>query len=182
MWGRLPTCGRLPIGLGSLIILALLPAQAQVLVFEHATVIDMTGAEPHKDFSVAIEGDRILAVAQEITPPHRATIIDARGKFLIPGLWDMHMHLGMPETFFPLLLSHGITGVREMYSGIPLPLLQQWRARPEVPRIVTSGFLDGPLMLTAGPFLPEPSRWRPRIRRGCRPPSGPKRLRLHESL
>jgi hypothetical protein len=154
MWGRLPTCGRLPIGLGSLIILALLPAQAQVLVFEHATVIDVTGAEPHKDFSIAIEGDRILEVGKNIKPPQGATIIDARGKFLIPGLWDMHVHLGMPETFFPLLVSHGITGVREMYSGIPLPLLQQWRARSDVPRIVTSGFLDGPLMWTAGPLLP----------------------------
>ncbi len=62
----------------------------------------------------------------------------------------MHMHLGMPDAFFPQLVAHGITGVREMYSGIPLPLLQQWRARPDVPRIVTSGFLDGPLMLSAG--------------------------------
>jgi hypothetical protein len=134
--------------------LGLLPLYSQVLVLEHATVIDMTGAKPHKNFSVAIDGNRILAVGRKIKPPRGAQVIDARGKFLIPGLWDMHMHLGMPDAFFPQLVAHGITGVREMYSGIPLPLLQQWRARPDVPRIVTSGFLDGPLMLSAGPLPP----------------------------
>jgi hypothetical protein len=138
-----------------LILLAVvLQASAQVLVIEHATVIDMTGGKPHKNFSVAIEGNRILAVAVKIKPPRGATIIDARGKFLIPGLWDMHMHLGRPEAFFPQLVARGIIGVREMYSGIPLPLLQQWRARSDVPRIVTSGFLDGPLMLSAAPLPP----------------------------
>jgi hypothetical protein len=81
-------------------------------------------------------------------------VIDARGKFLIPGLWDMHMHLGMPEAFFPFLVAHGITGVREMYTAIPPQVIQQWRARSDVPRIVASGFLDGPLMLQAGQVPP----------------------------
>jgi imidazolonepropionase-like amidohydrolase len=63
----------------------------------------------------------------------------------------MHMHLGLPEAFFPFLVAHGITGVREMYSGIPPQVIQQWRARPDVPRIVAAGFLDGPLMSQPAP-------------------------------
>jgi imidazolonepropionase-like amidohydrolase len=118
------------------------------------TVIDMTGAKPHPDYSVAVEGERIVSVARKIKPKSGSLILNAKGKVLIPGLWDMHMHLGMPEAFFPLLVAHGITGVREMFTGIPMPLIAQWRMRPEVPRIVASGFLDGPLMLTAGQIPP----------------------------
>ncbi len=134
-------------------LLPLLSLSAQPLVIRHATVIDMTGAKPHKNFTVLLDGNRILAAGKRIKPPPGAQIIEARGKFLIPGLWDMHMHLGMPEVFFPLLVANGVTGVREMFSGIPLPLIQQWRSRPDVPRIVASAFLDGPLMLSA-PSIP----------------------------
>ncbi|HEY4363118.1 MAG TPA: amidohydrolase family protein [Bryobacteraceae bacterium] len=122
----------------------------------------MTSAKPLKDYTVVVEGNRITllqkgslkikpSVSRETLAPQ---IIDAKGKFLIPGLWDMHMHLGLPEAFFPLLLAHGITGVREMYSGIPPQTIAQWRTRPEVPRIVASGFLDGPLMLEPGQMPP----------------------------
>ena len=48
-------------------------------------------------------------------------VIDGKGKFLIPGLWDMHVHLSVPEIYFPLLVANGITGVREMFTGIPIP-------------------------------------------------------------
>ncbi len=81
-------------------------------------------------------------------------MIEAKGKFLIPGLWDMHIHLGPPEIFFPLLVANGITGVREMFTGIPMPAIRGWRARAEVPRIVAPGFLDGPPMLSGGPPAP----------------------------
>src|ERR1051326_1429550 len=117
--------------------LVLFPAalSAEPLLFEHATVIDMTGGKPRKNISVLVDGDRIVAVARKISAPRDALRISAKDKFLIPGLWDMHMHLGVPEAFFPLLLAHGVTGVREMFTGIPLPLIQQWRARPEARRI-----------------------------------------------
>jgi len=131
-----------------------LPLCAQTLVIQHATVITLTAAKPLRDYSVVIEGGRIGLIQKKLKPPRGAQIIDARGKFLIPGLWDMHMHLGLPEAFFPFLVAHGITGVREMYSGIPPQVIQQWRARTDVPRIVASGFLDGPLMLEPGQLPP----------------------------
>ena len=135
------------------LLLALLPLSAQPLVFRHVTVIPMTGAKPRRDVSVAIDGNRIVAVSKRIKTPRGTQVVEAKGKFLIPGLWDMHMHLGLPEVFFPLLVAHGVIGVREMFSGIPLPVIRQWRARSDVPRIVASGFLDGPLMLSA-PLIP----------------------------
>jgi hypothetical protein len=139
------------------LVLALLflftPLRAQTLFIQRATVIDLASPKPLKNTSVVVSGGRILAIGKNLKAPPGAQIIDARGKFLIPGLWDMHMHLGLPDAFFPMLVANGITGVREMFSGIPLPLIQQWRTRSDVPRIVASGFLDGPLMLSA-PSIP----------------------------
>jgi Amidohydrolase family len=127
---------------------------AQALIFRHVTVIDATGAAPQKDVDVAIDGPRIVTIAKKIRLPRaeaaRVRIVEAKGKFLIPGLWDMHVHLSAPEIYFPLLVANGITGVREMFSGIPIQTIRQWRALPDVPRIVAPGFLDGPPMLSGG--------------------------------
>ncbi|HTS77916.1 MAG TPA: amidohydrolase family protein [Bryobacteraceae bacterium] len=128
---------------------------AQSIVIRQVRIIDATGAPATKPLSVAIDGDRIAQIAKKIPHvPRTATIVDGKGKFLIPGLWDMHIHLGPPEIFFPLLVANGITGVREMFTGIPMPVIRQWRARPDVPRIFAPGFLDGPPMLWSGPAPP----------------------------
>jgi hypothetical protein len=125
------------------------------VVFEHATVIDATGAPPRLDVSVVISEGRITGIGKEIQPAPGARVIDATGKFLIPGLWDMHVHLDSQGNALRALAANGITGIREMYSGIPIATLGAWRARPENPRIVAAGFLDGPLMLTSGPAPPD---------------------------
>jgi len=118
---------------------------AQSILFEHATVIDATGAPPRADVSVAIADGRIVSIGKNIPPAPGTRVIDATGKFLIPGLWDMHVHLDAQGNALGAFVANGITGVREMYSGIPIATLAAWRARPENPRIVVPGFLDGPL-------------------------------------
>jgi amidohydrolase family protein len=128
---------------------------APSIVFEHATVIDATGAPPRLDISVVITGGKISAIGKSIQPPSGARVIDATGKFLIPGLWDMHVHLDPQGNVLRALVASGITGIREMYSGIPIATLAAWRARPENPRIAAAGFLDGPLMLMSGPAPPD---------------------------
>ena len=101
-----------------LFLIGLCPAGlAQTLVFEHATVIDATGAPPKKDFTVVVRDGRIASVKPQAETVSGAVVIDATGKYLIPGLWDMHVHITSPEIVFPLLVANGITGVREMYSG-----------------------------------------------------------------
>src|SRR3954469_7773624 len=127
------------------------PASGQrALVFTHVTVIDATGAEALPDMSVSISGDRILELgrAGRIRLPKDALVVDASGKFLIPGLWDMHVHEWNKEVFFPLFLANGITGVRDM--GSPLDQIKQWRAE------IAAGTLLGPHIVAAGLLIDGP--------------------------
>ncbi len=128
-----------------------LVCSAQSLVIENVTVIDATGAAPRPGMSVGIDKGQITEIKKSIKAPKGAEIVDGTGKFLIPGLWDMHVHIGAPEIFFPLLVANGVTGVREMFTGIPIQTIREWRLRTSVPRIVAPGFLDGPLMLQPPP-------------------------------
>ena len=87
---------RLLAGLGAIALAVAAPvaAQAPAILIEGVTVIDGTGRAPMPNASVLIQGDRIASVsAGAITPPAGATRIDGRGKYLIPGLIDVHIHL-----------------------------------------------------------------------------------------
>ena len=125
----------------------------QSLIFEHATVIDATGAPAKTDVSVLIRDGRIAAVGK-VLRAEDSVAIDARGKFIIPGLWDMHFHVSRPDVQFPLLVANGVTGVREMYTGAPQAQAEQWRALTDAPTLVLPGFIDGPRLLSAGPLPP----------------------------
>ena len=125
------------------------------LVFRHVTVIDGTGRAPQSDQTVVIAGGRITAIgpADRIKVAKAAKVIDARGTFLIPGLWDMHVHLAgvnadpawSKDALLPLLLANGITGVRDM--GGDLEALLSWK------RDVETGALLGPRIYASGPWL-----------------------------
>jgi imidazolonepropionase-like amidohydrolase len=120
------------------------------MVLTHVTVIDpLRGSEP--EMAVVIQGDRIVAVAAMATTalPPDATIHDESGRFVLPGFWDMHVHLSqVGADAFPLLVMNGITSVRDM--GSDLSAIRRWqRKRVEgqaIPRIVTPGpkLDDGP--------------------------------------
>ncbi|HKG15887.1 MAG TPA: amidohydrolase family protein [Pyrinomonadaceae bacterium] len=120
------------------------------LVFTHVAVVDATGAAAKPDMSVVVSGGRIVGLgrAGRVRLPKDARVVDASGKFLIPGLWDMHVHEWNKEVFFPLFIANGVTGVRDMFS--PLPPIKQWRAEIAArtttgPRIVAAGIIvDGP--------------------------------------
>jgi imidazolonepropionase-like amidohydrolase len=127
-----------------------LTCSAQSLVIENVTVIDATGAAPQSGMFVGIDQGQITRISKPFKAPKQALVIDGTGKFLIPGLWDMHVHIGAPEVFFPLLLANGVTGIREMFTGIPIQTIREWRLRSGVPRIIAAGFLDGPMMLNNG--------------------------------
>ncbi len=76
-------------------VLTGLAAQTPSLVFNHVTVIDATGSLPQPDMTVVITGNRITALDKtgDATIPTNAQVVEAAGKFLIPGLWDMHTHV-----------------------------------------------------------------------------------------
>lgn len=94
------------------------------LVIRHVNVIDVVAAQVHADQRVTVQAGRIAAIEQEQSaPPRAAKVLDASGKFLIPGLWDMHAHLILPEwqtvaeaaeLALPVYLANGVLGLREM--------------------------------------------------------------------
>jgi len=125
------------------------------LVLQHVTIIDGTGAAPQPDQTVVVVDGRIHSVgpASQSKTEKADKVVDARGKFLIPGLWDMHVHVAgiladpkwSKDVLLPLLLAHGVTGVRDM--GGDLETLLSWK------RDVESGALLGPHICTSGPWL-----------------------------
>src|SRR4051794_34456485 len=94
------------------LLLALPVWSSEPVVITGATVIDGTGAPAQEGMSLVIEGNRIVALgkAADIVTPADARVIRAAGKFLIPGLWDMHVHW-YDEPSLPLFLVNGVTGV-----------------------------------------------------------------------
>lgn len=125
-------------------------SSSRPLVLTHVTVIDVRVGRAKSDMTVLIEGAHIIALGRvgKIKLPHGAQVIDVTGKYLIPGLWDMHVHEWNKESFFPLFIANGITGVRDMFS--PLPPIKQWR--PEI----AAGTTIGPHIFAAGIFVDGP--------------------------
>ena len=107
--------------------------------------------------TVIVQGERIIAVgpAESTVIPPNATVIDATGKTLMPGMWDMHGHLQLTSQNSGSLrqLMAGITTVRDLASDVDVAVSQRDRAqngRIAAPRAVLAGFMEGPLKW-AGP-------------------------------
>ena len=120
--------------------------QQDALVIRNVTVIDGTGAGPEPDMTVVIEQRRIRTVGTEgsVRYPSSARVIDGTGKYLVPGLWDMHVHLRDLDGTLPLFIINGVTTVRDMGSELEktVALREQVEAGALVgPRIRTSGMM-----------------------------------------
>jgi imidazolonepropionase-like amidohydrolase len=119
------------------------------LAFIHARLYDSERRTIVPDATVVVTGDRITAVGDAATPvPAGSRVIDAHGRTLLPGLWDMHVHL------FPgdgtLQLASGITTVRDLGNDLEqlAARIARFDAGTELgPRVVRAGLIDGP-----GPF------------------------------
>lgn len=133
------------------------------LLITNVTVIDAAAGE-RPNQTVAVMGDTIVSVADAATFVGTAQrTVNGAGRYLIPGLWDMHVHVtyedrltaAMPDLF----LDYGITSVRDTGGLLPklLPVVQQWRADTMVaPRIYYSGpLLDGAKVVYDGDGRPE---------------------------
>ena len=100
-------------------------AQNRPLIFRNVTLIDMRSPAPQPNMTIVISGNRVSKIGKNVKIPRNAETVDTRGKFLIPGLWDMHVHIfnnshnagtDNHDTYFPLLLANGVTGVRDMWT------------------------------------------------------------------
>jgi imidazolonepropionase-like amidohydrolase len=125
---------------------------ADVLVIRDVTVIDGTGALPMSDMTVVVEDGRITAVgaSDDVRIGGTARVVDGRGKYLIPGLWDMHVHLRDLDGTLPLFVVNGVTTVRDMGS-----VLEETVALREA---VDRGAIPGPRILTSGMAV-ESRKW-----------------------
>jgi imidazolonepropionase-like amidohydrolase len=93
------------------------PAPPQTpLALRDVTVIDVTDGKLVPGQTVLVSGSHIQTIGPTatVTVPDSALVISAEGKFLIPGMWDMHVHIDERVGWYPLLIANGITGVREM--------------------------------------------------------------------
>jgi amidohydrolase family protein len=125
----------------------------QVLIFTNVNVVSMRDGTIARDMTVVIKQGKISAVAKVglVDQGHDIQIVNANGKYMVPGLWDMHVHSAFvspawdEKVIYPLYIANGITGVRDM-GGDP-QVLENRRKRIE------SGELLGPRLILAGPFL-----------------------------
>jgi hypothetical protein len=136
----------------------------ETLAITHATVIDVVNGRELADRNIVVRGGRIASIGIS-APPSDARLIDGRGKFVIPGLWDMHTHLGnagvATNVFFPLQIANGVTGIREMTSdcyarpgceqSMTIDTVRDWQ------RGIAAGRIVGPRIIASSPMLDGPT-------------------------
>lgn len=141
------------------------PAASSV-AFVDVTIVDVTGGPSQPGMTVIVDRGEIVGVGKTgaVTVPKAARVVKASGKYAIPGLWDMHVHLyhfvqdRSGSTSLPLFIANGITAVRD--AGGTLEYVDGLRAR------IKEGSLIGPRIVRAGSFIegppppspPDPSR------------------------
>ncbi|WP_417666116.1 amidohydrolase family protein [Pseudidiomarina sp.] len=144
----------------ALCIILLLNACAQIqpqlsadVLITDVDIIDVRTGEIHTKRQVAISGDRIIWVGDKSEHIRTTTHVDGTGQYLMPGLWDMHVHFGGGDqlieenrNLLPLYIAYGVTAVRDAAADLSESVLV-WRAA------INNGDLIGPTIFTSGPKL-----------------------------
>jgi hypothetical protein len=128
------------------------PSGRKVTAFTDVTVVAMDSDQPLRHHTVVVEGGSITKLCTtNCDLPSDVKTIDGRGKWLIPGLHDMHVHLDGTKGMLALFVMNGVTTVRNM-AGSPRTIAMRER--------IAKGELFGPTIYTAGPFVDgERPRW-----------------------
>ncbi|MFL5381446.1 MAG: amidohydrolase family protein [Longimicrobiaceae bacterium] len=134
-------------------------APPATLAIRHVNVVDVTGGPTRPDQTVLVEGSRIVAAgpAAGVRVPAGARVVDGTGKYLIPGLWDMHTHITYAHAGLSLMLANGVTGIRDM-GAERFATAKGWRDS------IAAGQLLGPRMRISSPVV-ESARWLAAVRR-----------------
>jgi imidazolonepropionase-like amidohydrolase len=126
-------------------MLAEVAEDAASFAISGVTVIDMSTGQTHERMNVTVRGNRIVGVSRDV-PAKNVRVVDGRGKFVIPGLWDLHVHLSWTrDSALPILIASGVTSVRDL--GSHLEEIDAWRAK------IDAGVLTGPRIVRVGPIL-----------------------------
>ncbi len=128
-------------------------AVSDSIAITDVTVIDVAGGTHHRRVTVLTRGQDIVEIGRDVSVPAGAVRVDATGKFLIPGLWDMHAHhQGTGAQSVDLFVANGVVGTRDMGADVDfiLPLRDR----------ISRGELLGPEIVATGPILDDrPSHW-----------------------
>lgn len=132
--------------------------QTRALVITRVNVVDVADGRIIPNSTVTIDGRTIASVTRNSAPSSGADVVDAQGRFLIPGLWDMHAHMeASGESWLQLYVANGVTGIRDMGSDVELVLKMR--------EATASGRVLGPRIFAAGPILDDaPGDWPFRMR------------------
>jgi len=129
-------------------LVAVAPAAFADTLLADVTLVDIDKGTLTNDQSVLIRDGMIAEVGPGIAPSEDAEVVDGAGGYMIPGLWDSHVHIFStpeePETALPLYLLHGVTGIRDMGALWPIAEQQALQSRIEAgdvlgPRLILSG-------------------------------------------
>jgi imidazolonepropionase-like amidohydrolase len=132
-------------------VVACIPARAveqSSIAIRNVTVIPMTGTGPLGGQTVLVSGGRIAEIgpAADVRLPVGTTVVDGTGKYLIPGLFEMHAHTSKTRaSALGLYVVHGVTTIRD--QGSEHAEVLRWRQQ------IRAGMRVGPRMLIAGPYL-----------------------------
>ena len=136
-------------------------APAKKLAIVGATLEDSTGAAPLNDSVILIEGGVITAVGprSDVSIPKDATILDASGRYAVPGLWDMHAHYEQVE-WGPIYLAAGVTSVRDVGNEFEFirMLHDELDGKDRLavgPHLEFAGAIDGPGPISLGVITAE---------------------------
>ena len=154
------------VGAGGGALQAQSPRATRQTAITHVAVIDVVSGRLLDDQTVVVSGTRIsqMSAAASIRVASGALIVDGRGKFLIPGLWDMHTHIFQNfdevvtenhELSFRLFIANGVTGVRDMYTTLEdLPRAAAWTRAEEAGTLAGPAIVPTSTMITGG-VVPE---------------------------
>jgi imidazolonepropionase-like amidohydrolase len=122
------------------------------IAFTHATVVDVETGRLVPDQTVVVAGNRIREMGSGVQVGAGTRVVDARGKYVIPGLWDMHTHVhGNGPGALLLYAANGVTSIRDMGAD-DFVRVRAWRDS------IAAGQRLGPRMKIASPVVESP-RW-----------------------
>ena len=137
------------------------PAQltAQTTTIDNVTIVDVTNGRLQPRKTIVIEGKRITRIENATSATRASATLDGTGMFVIPGLWDMHIHAhftndtarfhSTSEVMLPLFIVNGVTGVRDLGSNLEATLSTR--------DSIAAHQLIGPRMLVSGPMIDGPT-------------------------
>jgi imidazolonepropionase-like amidohydrolase len=136
-----------------------LHAQTTVTVIDNVTIVDVATGRLQPRKTIVVEGKTIARIENASAATRAAATLDGTGMFVIPGLWDMHVHAyftndtarfhSTNEVMFPLFVVSGVTGVRDLGSNLDATLA----ARDSI----SKHQIIGPRMLVSGPMIDGPT-------------------------